>query len=289
VRVLMAHVEDVMREASARWTLVAYFFLSTLFIAIFASAINLDVVDGALAGASLFGRDMNMRGSTVDAVNFSEVVLGVSSVFAVVLYAFCTFLAIFATAHLVPRLQEKGTIDLYLSRPVSRVKMLLSRYLAGLILAGTNIVYLLGSIWLIMAWKTEVVNPRFLIAGGIMLFVVATLLAFSFLIGVITSSTAVSIMTTYGLCLFSVLLVFHEQFEATVSKDWQAWLIKTLYWIVPKVTELGQVVFAFVMSSSDKVPDKIQNLMTVTPFISTGVFAVSCLVLASWLFQRKEF
>ena len=289
MRVLMAHVEDVMREAGARWTLVAYFFLSTLFITIFASAINLDVVDGALAGASLFGKDMNMRGGSVDAANFSELVMGVSSVFAVVLYAFCTFLAIFATAHLVPRLQEKGTIDLYLSRPVSRVKMLLSRYLAGLILAGTNVIYLLGSIWLIMMWKTEVVNPRFLIAGAIMLFVIATLLAFSFLIGVITSSTAVSIMTTYALCLFSVLLVWHEEFEATVSREWQATLIKGLYWVVPKTTELGQFVFAFVASSSDKVPERIQNLIQVTPFISTGLFAVSCLVLASWLFQRKEF
>ena len=287
MRVLMAHVEDVMREAAARWTLMAYFFLSTLFITIFAAAINLDVVDGALAGASLFGREMNVRGS--DVANFSEAVMTVSSVFAVVLYAFCTFLAVFATAHLVPRLQEKGTIDLYLSRPVSRLKMLLSRYLAGLILAGTNIVYLLGSIWVIMAWKTEVVNPRFLLAGAIMLFVVATLLAFSFLIGVITSSTAVSIMTTYGLCLFSVLLVFHEQFEATVSKEWQASLIKGMYWVVPKVTELGQVVFAFVYSGTGKADERIQNLLQVGPFVSTGVFALCCLVLASWLFQRKEF
>lgn len=282
----MAHVEDVMREAAARWTLVAYFFLSTLFITIFASAINLDVVDGALAGASLFGKDVQMRGN---AINMSELVMGFSSVFAVVLYAFCTLLAIFATAHLVPRLQEKGTIDLYLSRPVSRVKMLLSRYLAGLILAGTNVVYLLGSIWLIMMWKTEVVNPRFLIAGGIMLFVIATLLAFSFLIGVITSSTAVSIMTTYGLCLFSVLLVWHEEFEASVSKEWQAAFIKGMYWVVPKTAELGQVVFAFVASSSERVPERVQNLIQVTPFISTGLFALSCLVLASWLFQRKEF
>jgi ABC-type transport system involved in multi-copper enzyme maturation permease subunit len=287
VRVLMAHVEDVMREAAARWTLMAYFFLSTLFITIFASAINLDVVDGALAGASLFGRDMSVqRGNSID---LGEIVVGFSSVFAVVLYAFCTLLAIFATAHLVPRLQEKGTIDLYLSRPVSRLKMLMSRYVAGLILAGSNIVYLLGSIWLITAWKTEIVNPRFLIAGAIMLFVVAALLAFSFLIGVITSSTAVSIMTTYGLCLFSVLLVWHEQFEATVSKEWQATLIKGMYWTVPKVAELGQVIFAFVASSSDKVPERIQNLIQVGPFISTGVFALSCLVLASWLFQRKEF
>src|SRR5207253_2604520 len=43
MKVLVANIEDVMREAAARWTLIAYFFLSTLFIIIFASAINLDI------------------------------------------------------------------------------------------------------------------------------------------------------------------------------------------------------------------------------------------------------
>jgi len=56
MKVLWSNIEDVWREAAARWTLVAYFFLSTIFIIIFASAINLDIVDGALAGAKLFGK-----------------------------------------------------------------------------------------------------------------------------------------------------------------------------------------------------------------------------------------
>ena len=41
MKVLAANIEDVMREAAARWTLLAYFFLSTVFLIIFAAAINL--------------------------------------------------------------------------------------------------------------------------------------------------------------------------------------------------------------------------------------------------------
>ncbi|MEO8033502.1 MAG: ABC transporter permease subunit, partial [Acidobacteriota bacterium] len=242
MKVLLANIEDVMREAAARWTLLAYFFLSTIFILIFASAVNLDVVNGSLAGAKLFGKDVHMGGT----ISIDKLVLGFDSVFAVILYAFCTFLAIFATAHLVPRMQEKGTIDLYLSRPVSRTYLLLSRYVAGLVLAASNVIYLLGSIWLIVSWKTHVFHARFLIAGGIMLFVIATLLAFAFLIGVITSSTAVSIMTTYGLALLAIVLAAHKQAAALVSKDWQAWLINALYWIVPKIFDLGKAVYEFV-------------------------------------------
>jgi ABC-2 type transport system permease protein len=284
MKVLYANIEDVMREAAARWTLLAYFFLSTVLILIFASAVNLDIVDGALAGARLFGKDVTMPDHTI---NIERLVLGFESGFSAVLYFLCTFLAIFATAHLVPRMQEKGTIDLYLSRPVSRLKLLLSRYVAGLILAGSNVFYLLGSIWLIVMWKTHVVHPRFFIAAAIILFVIATLLAFAFLVGVITSSTAVSIMTTYGLFFFALMLVGHDRIAAAVSKEWQAWLINTLYWILPKSAELGQAVIAFV--SGGQAPERLASALTLAPFLSTAAFGIVCLALASWCFQRKEF
>lgn len=283
MKALVANIEDVMREAAARWTLIAYFFLSSIFILIFASAINLDIVDGALAGAKLFGKEVDVDGG----ISIQQLVLGFETGFSVFLYFICTFLAIFATAHLVPRMQEKGTIDLYLSRPVSRVGLLLSRYIAGLILAGSNVVYLIGSIWLIVVWKTQVVNPRFLLAGAIIFLVIAVLLAFAFLVGVFTSSTAVSIMATYGIFLFGLMLAAHENIAAAVSKEWQAWLIETLYWVFPKTAELGQAVAAFVGGS--ELPERILRVLSPAPFVTTAAFGVACLALASWLFTRKEF
>lgn len=286
MKTLYANIEDVMREAAARWTLVTYFFLSTVFILIFASAINLDIVDGALAGAKLFGHEVQTRGD--NSFPIEKIVLGFESGFSSVLYFLCVFLAVFATAHLVPRMQEKGTIDLYLARPTSRLKLILSRYVAGLTLAGSNIVYLLGSIWLIVLWKTHVFHPRFLLAGVIVLFVTGILLAFSFLIGTVTSSTAVSIMGTYGLWLFSGLLsVFHDRLAAVVSHEWTAWLIQSAYWASPKVTELGVAAGAFVFGQD--LPGSIGKLANPTFFYTTGAFGAVCLVLACWTFQRKEF
>ena len=283
MKVLIANIEDVMREAAARWTLIAYFLLSSIFILIFASAINLDIVDGALAGAKLFGKEVEMSNS----ISIEKLVLGFESGFSAVLYFLCTFLAVFATAHLVPRMQEKGTIDLYLSRPVSRLKLILSRYVAGMLLAGTNVLYLIGSIWLIVMWKTHVVHPRFFLAGAVILFVIAVLMAFAFLVGVVTSSTAVSIMSTYGLFFFALMLVGHERIAAAVSKEWQAWVINTLYWIVPKTAELGGAVVAFV--SGEQAPERIAAALSLSPFLSTAAFGIVCLALASWVFQRKEF
>ncbi|GAC1428942.1 MAG: hypothetical protein NVSMB68_01050 [Thermoanaerobaculia bacterium] len=285
MKMLLANLEDVMREAAARWTLVAYFLLSSIFILIFATAINLDIVNGTLAGARLFGHQAQIHSR--NEIDIEQLVVGFESTFSTVLYGLCTFLAIFATAHLVPRLQEKGTIDLYLSRPTGRVRLLMSRYVAGLMLAATNIVYLFGSIWLIVIWKTHIVHPRFFLAGAINLLVIATLLAFAFVIGVITSSTGVSIMSTYALFFLAPLLMALKRVSPAFSKEWQVWLTNTLYWIVPKSWELGQGVFAYV--AGGRMPERILGEVTVAAYLSTGAFGLACLALASWFFYRKEF
>jgi ABC-type transport system involved in multi-copper enzyme maturation permease subunit len=285
MRALAANIEDVFREAAARWTLVAYFALSSVFILIFALSVNLDITNGALAGAKLFGKDLPMHGETV---GIDKVVGAFESIFSGMLYPLATFLAVFATAHLVPRLQEKGTIDLYLSRPVARVPLLLSRYAAGLLLSAANIVYLLGSIWAIVIWKTHVVHPRFLLAGTIILFTIAVLLASAFLIGVVTSSTAVCIMSTYAVFLFSAALAAHNQIAAVLSSQWSANLVHGLYWVFPKTTELGKAVVALV-SPAGEIPKELSDSLTWSPFLTTGAFGAACLGLASWLFSRKDF
>jgi|ERR1051326_467652 ABC-type transport system involved in multi-copper enzyme maturation permease subunit len=285
MKVLVANIEDVMREAAARWTLLAYFTISTLFILIFAFAVNLDIVEGSLAGAKLFGNDVQMHGQS--SISIEQLVGYVESGLVGFLFLFWPFIAIFATAHLVPRMMEKGTVDLYLSRPVGRVKLLLSRYLAGLLLAGSNIVYLIGAMWMIVVWKTHVAHPRFFVGGVIILFFVASLLAFAFLIGVVTSSTAVSIMMTYFLFLLGYPLVAHDRFAAAVNAEWKAAIIQGLYWIVPKSSEILGAVVAIV--SEKGLPKQLAAGLTPAPFVSTAIFAIACLTLASYLFRRKEF
>ena len=119
------------------------------------------------------------------------------------------------------------------------------------------------------------------------LFLIATLLAFAFLIGVITSSTAVSIMATYGIFFFGLMLAGHARIEAALSKEWQASAIRTLYWIMPKTAELGDV-GRRLSSAGQQFQNEVLKV-TAAPFWSTAIFGLVCLALASWLFQRKEF
>jgi ABC-2 type transport system permease protein len=284
VKAWAASVEEVFREAAARWTLIAYFALSSLFILIFAMAVNLDVVNGALAGAKLFGQTVNLPDRQID---IDRLVLGFESGFSGFLYLVGTFLALFATAHLVPRLQEKGTIDLYLSRPVGRIPLLLSRYSGGLLLAAANLLYLIGSIWIIIAWKTKVFHGRFLFGGVTILFTIAVLLAFAFLVGVVTSSTGVSLMSTYAVFFLAAILAAHNNIAAAMSSEWSARLVDGLYWVFPKTAELGRATVAAVGGNHIMGRAAPANLFAV--YGSTAIFGLAALALACWLFSRKDF
>jgi len=284
MKAFAASVQEVFREAAARWTLIAYFTLSSLFILIFAAAVNLDIVDGALAGAKLFGQSVDLGDRTVE---IDKIVLGFESGFSGVLYLVGTFLALFATAHLVPRLQEKGTVDLYLSRPIGRVALLLSRYAGGLLLAGANVLYLIGSMWLIVVWKTRVFHPRFLLSGAVILFTIATLMAFAFLVGVITSSTGVALMTTYALFFFAAILSAHDRISAAVSTEFAARVVDGLYWVLPKTAQLGQAAVALV--AGKEAPERLADINHFAVYGSTALFGLAALGLASWLFSRKDF
>jgi ABC-type transport system involved in multi-copper enzyme maturation permease subunit len=284
VKAFAASVQEVFREAAARWTLIAYFALSSLFILVFAAAVNLDVVDGALAGAKLFGQSVDLPDRQIE---IDRLVLGFESGFSGFLYLVGTFLALFATAHLVPRLQEKGTIDLYLSRPIGRARLLLSRYAGGLLLAASNVAYLIGSMWLIVVWKTHVLHPRFLLSGLIILFTIATLMALAFLIGVVTSSTGVSLMATYAVFFFAAILTAHDKISAAVSTELAARIVEGLYWVLPKTAELGQATVALVAGAD--APERLANINHFAIYGSTALFGAASLALASWLFSRKDF
>ncbi len=285
MRALVANVEEVFREAAARWTLVAYFALSSLFILLFAAAVNLDVVNGALAGAKIFGQNVQMGRQTVD---LDKLVLGFESGFAGFLYVVGTFLAIFATAHLVPRLQEKGTVDLYLSRPVGRVPLLLSRYLGGLLLAASNVVYLLGAMWLIVIWKTRLVHPRFFLAGG------DHPVRNRGADGVRVPRRDAHLLDRrldHG-DVRALLPLGHPREPRPGSRPRSPRSGRRSSSTAStgssrRPRELGAAVVALVMG--DEGPARVQKALTLQPFVTTGLFGAACLALACLRFRRKDF
>jgi len=94
--VTLALIRDTFREALARKIFWVLFGLSTLMILFFLFLLRIDIVAGASATVSLFGRQ---TGANPDV---GRLVRGVYGGIATFLYTWGMFLAVFASAGLVP-------------------------------------------------------------------------------------------------------------------------------------------------------------------------------------------
>src|SRR6202790_4880959 len=167
----IALIQDTFREAFARKIFWGLFGLSTAMILFFLFLLRIDLVEGGLAAVSLFGKTAS-RTTDVD-----QLVRGVYGGIATFLYTWGMFLAVFASAGLIPSVLEPGRIELLLSKPVSRTHILLGRYAGNVLVVSCNIIYLVLGVWTILGVKTGIWSPMFLISIATTIFIFAVLLA----------------------------------------------------------------------------------------------------------------
>jgi ABC-type transport system involved in multi-copper enzyme maturation permease subunit len=272
--VLWALIADTFQEARARWLFWGLFGLSTLLIAIFLFALNIDVVAGARATIEMGPKSRQIY----DIHKFVNVSY---SWISIALYIWGTLLALFASAGLIPILLEPGRIALLLSKPVSRPMLLLGRYTGNVLIVALNHTYLVVGIWLILGFKTTIWEPRFLLAIPISIFIFAVLLCVVVLVGVVFESAALSIMAVVAIMLISSLLAQRDWSIRLLDSDWSRELWLAFYWIVPKVYDLGAAMKQLILY--DHEADWI------TPVWTSAVFGLVMLSSAIYIFRKRDF
>ena len=272
--VLLSLIADTFQEARARWLFWGLFALSSLLIVIFLFVLQVDLAAGAI---SFLGVQSTSRRifSIQKFVNVSY------SWVAIVLYVWGTFLAIFASAGLIPGVLEAGRIALLLSKPVGRTTLLLGRYVGNLLVVALNHIYLVGAVWVILAVKTNIWNYRFLLAIPVSIFIFSVLLCVVVFVGVVSESAALSVMAPVALGLISALLAQHQVILKLLDSEWSRRLWMFLYWIVPKVFDLGSALRQTILL--DKQVD------WTTPVWTSSVFGIAVLVSAVYIFRKRDF
>lgn len=272
--VILSLVADTFQEARARWLFWGLFALSSLLVLIFLFVLQVDLAAGAISFLGV--------GSTSRRIFSIQKFVNVSySWVSIVLYVWGTFLAIFASAGLIPAVLEAGRIALLLSKPIGRTTLLLGRYLGNLLVVALNHIYLVGAVWLILAIKTNIWNYRFLLAIPVSIFIFAVLLCVVVFVGVITESAALSVMAPVGLGLISVLLAQYQVVIKLLDSEWSRRLWMILYWIVPKVFDLGSALRESILL--DKQVD------WATPVWTSSAFGIAVLVSALHIFRKRDF
>jgi ABC-type transport system involved in multi-copper enzyme maturation permease subunit len=269
-----ALVRDTFREAFARKLFWGLFGLSTAMILFFLFIMKIDVVQGALATVSLFGQSV---GKTVDVTRLVRQVHASISTF---LFTWSMFLALFASAGLISSVFEPGRIELLLSKPVSRHHILLGRYLGNLLVVGLNVCYLVFGVWLIFGWKTGVWNSSFLAVIGTTAFMFAVLLSAMVLVAVLSESGALALMVAFGLMFMSVILAQRTVAERLLSSEWSRNVWRGLYWVIPKVFDLGRMNMDFVQGRAVGALD---------PIWSSAAFAAVMLATSIYCFAKRNF
>jgi ABC-type transport system involved in multi-copper enzyme maturation permease subunit len=268
-----ALIRDTFREALARKIFWGLYGFSTALLLFLLFILKIDVVEGAIATYSLFGQ-------TARSLEVNRLVHQVHGGIASFLYGAGMFIAIFASAGLIPTIFEPGRIELLLSKPVARHHILVGRYIGNLLVIALNISYLVLGAWLIFGVKTDVWSTSFLYAILTTVFMFAVLLSVVVLVAVLSESAALATIVTFGLMILSVILAQRTTMVKLLSSEWARDLWTYLYHITPKVFEVGKMNLDLARGRPVESP---------APLWSSAIFCAVTFGLSLYAFSKRNY
>lgn len=201
---IFAIARDVLKEAVQSKLLLAMLLMVAGFLLLLTLSLDLDVVDGALAGSRLFGNAMTEAVVPVDVF-----LRPVFQAMAWVIFYMGLLFGVVVTADIAPRLLQAGRIEHLLALPVRRFELVVGTYLGvcGICAVATGAA--VGGMSLILFVKAEMVTVA-PVAGAAMAFVAfAAIYAVMLLVGAFFRSAALSAVA--GLSTFAAGVIVSEK------------------------------------------------------------------------------
>lgn len=276
------------RELWSTYVAIGLFLVTTIGWLIMAFAMNLDVVEGSVAALRIFGmesepaervRDPQTGEWARQAMSLGKFVIGIQMFISGASYMFGTLLALFAVSPLSSSFVEQGRIDLLVSKPLPRLRLLAGHVLGIWTVMFVLACYLVVAVWIVLGIKTGVWDPVFLWALPVITVMFGVMFGVVLLLVVTTRSSALALITAYGLIFFSVFFAAHEQIEPQLAGAARG-VFRFLYHVLPNFVEvmatLGQLIENHAVESW-------------YPLVSSLMFGAACYALAAFLFVRRDF
>lgn len=273
----LALIGLTLRELSSKATMYILAGISTLVLIGIALAVSVDSTpEGEVL--KLFGQQASPPVPIEDIV---RAVRQMQAGLAGGLFTGIALFGVFAVAGVIPDTLERGTVDLYLSKPLSRWQLLLGKYLGAVSAIGINIVYFMGGAWLVFGLKCGVWDGALLVSSLLMTVMFAALYAMVLMIGVVTQSTATSIILTY-LYLFIVggLLHGRESSLYLLSENVvYRWGVDGVYYLFPQVSAMQESAAKQLMGAG----------MEWQPFLLSALSGLLCFAAGAFVFRKRDF
>ncbi len=265
-----AIIGNTFREGIAKKTILTILVLSTLIIGFFLLALNVG------------GDIVYLFGAEIDELP-EEALRGFEAAVVAFFYQISIFVGIFAVASFFPSMQEKGTIDLLLSRPMSRFSIYTAKFLGCMVIVFVVAAYTILGTWAIFWLKTGIAHKEYLYTIPIFMLAFFAFMGFIAMVGVITRSTTLSaILGIFFPFFFS--LIFLGLHNSRILSGYSFWhnFFETLYWIFPKTPELTAW-------NIDIIAGGAIDIDPVSAIWSTLAFAVGTFVIGALIFQKRSY
>jgi ABC-type transport system involved in multi-copper enzyme maturation permease subunit len=265
------------REMFSKATLYILLGISTVVLLGTLLAFSSDITDDGIV-LKIFGLPVSPPTPTAE---IEPMVFGMQAGLAKGLFVGIMLFGVFATASVIPDALEKGTVDLYLSKPLARWELLLGKYVGSVAVIGLATAYFIAGVWLTFGLRVGVWNIQFLLSSVTMTFMFAAIFSIVLLLGVVFRNAAVAIIGSFlYLMLIDNLLDNRETVLYLVSESsFYRGMCDAFYYLLPQIAGMQRQVENHIMQRAIEWRSFIQPLLS-----SALMFGVASLVM-----QKKDF
>lgn len=172
-------------------------------------------------------------------------------------------LGVIITAFFIPNMLRKGTIDLLLTKPISRPALILNKYLGGLTFIFFTTAYAIGGIWFVLGIRSGLWANGALLLIFTITFFFAILYAVSTFVAVVTRSVVASILITivawFGFFVIGKTYTFVDDYQRkqedrakvmmndaprAEEPEWLRWVIggiRAAHAVAPRTEDLNRL------------------------------------------------
>ena len=212
-------------------------------------------------------------------------------------------ISLIATAAFVPNMVQKGTIDLLVARPIPRWQIYLYKYFGGLTYVVITAGYLIVGSWLVIALRSGIWSPGYLMSWPLLVFFFAAIYAVSALMGLLTRSSIAAILLSvvawFGVSTVGSIHLFVHNPMADMEPDSKiVKIVDAAHAVLPRLKEVDQATLLCQLKANGITREHMAHLMPGAqypevqwaPLIGvTCAWMTALLALGCWRFSTRDF
>lgn len=273
-------IKNTFREALAKKIFIGYYIFYAIIILFMLIAVNLDTIEGIVSLADV-----------------KNIVISVQSGFITISFPLILFFSLISVSSFIPSLTEKGTIDVVISKPISRFKILMSKYTGAVLFVALSMLFLFGSIWLILSLKSGYWNFHFLISVVNLTLAFAIMYSITVLIGLMTQSSIISILVNFFLIfvLCPILSTREMLVFPWIHNETAQFIFNFFYYVLPKPGEIKDITVNIISHQSVNFWKPVNDVGTMQFFpawmsmITSLIFCATVMAYSVYYFSKKDY